>query len=147
MPPKRDLYAHHEYLQPDAGIQVSSDRTFGVVLGVFFALIAFLPVSRAGRIRWWSVAISLVFFVLAMAMPRVLHPANIAWSKLALVLQRIISPIALALLFLFGFAIMGTLLRALGKDLLRLKKSNNLDSYWIIRNPPGPPSESMMHQF
>ena len=145
--PQRDLYAHHEYLQPDADIQVSSDRTFGIVLGVFFALIAFLPLVRGGSVRWWSSAVSLAFFAFAFAIPRVLHPANIAWSKLALVLQRIISPIALALLFLFGFAIMGTLLRALGKDLLRLKSSGDENSYWIIRNPPGPPSESMMHQF
>jgi len=147
MPPKRDVYAHHEYLHPDADIKLSSDRTFGIVLAVFFGLVATLPVVRGGSVRWWSLVASAALLLLALAIPGILHPANIVWSKLALVLQRIISPIVLALLFLLGFAIMGALLRAFGKDLLRLKASPDQKSYWIARNPPGPSSESMMHQF
>ena len=147
MPPQRDAYAHHEYLHPDAEIKLSSDRTFGVVLAVFFALVATLPMVRGGSVRWWSLVVSAAFLALALVIPRILHPANIAWSKLALVLQRVISPIALALLFLLGFAILGALLRAFGKDLLRLKASADQKSYWIIRDPAGPPAESMMHQF
>ena len=147
MPSKLEVNAHHEYLPIDAGIKLSSDRTFGVVLGVFFALVALLPRVRGGAIRWWGLAVSLVFFALALILPRVLHPANIAWSKLALVLQRIVSPIVMVLLFWLGFAVTGALLRALGKDLLRLKASPDQDSYWIPRDPPGPAPESMLQQF
>ena len=144
---QRDVSAHHEYLHPDAGIQLSSDRVFGLVLAVFFGVIGILPMLRGGAVRRWSFVLSVVCFALALVIPRILHTVNIAWSKLALVLQRIVSPIVLALLFLLGFTIMGAVLRALGKDLLRLKASPDQKSYWILRNPPGPAPESMLRQF
>ena len=41
----------------------------------------------------------------------------------------------------------GGLLRALGKDLLRLKRSSESATYWIPREPPAPGSGSMSKQF
>ena len=38
-------------------------------------------------------------------------------------------------------------MRAAGKDLLRLKIERDRDSYWIIRQPPGPAPETMKDQF
>jgi len=143
----REITSHHEYLPPDAGVKLSSDRTFGVVLGVFFALIALVPLMRGRPVRWWGVAVSLAFFALALALPVALHALNVAWSKLALILQHVVSPVAMALLFFFGFAVTGAILRAFGKDLLRLKPLPGQDSYWIKREPPGPAPESMLHQF
>jgi hypothetical protein len=35
----------------------------------------------------------------------------------------------------------------LGKDLLRLKREPGADSYWIVRQPPGPAPETMKDQF
>jgi hypothetical protein len=42
---------------------------------------------------------------------------------------------------------MALVLRALGKDLLRLKRDPKADSYWIAREPPGPAPGSMSKQF
>ena len=36
----------------------------------------------------------------------------------------------------------GLVMRALGKDLLRLKREPDADSYWIVRAPPGPAPET-----
>ncbi len=35
----------------------------------------------------------------------------------------------------------GLVMRAMGKDLLRLKRDPDADSYWIVRQPPGPAPE------
>jgi hypothetical protein len=42
---------------------------------------------------------------------------------------------------------MALLLRALGKDLLRLKREPDARTYWIAREPPGPAPGSMSKQF
>ncbi len=39
------------------------------------------------------------------------------------------------------------IVRARGKDLLRLKRDPAAESYWIKRDPPGPPAGSMSNQF
>ncbi len=41
----------------------------------------------------------------------------------------------------------GLVMRAFGKDFLRLKLDRNTSSYWIERTPPGPPPQSMRNQF
>jgi len=128
-------------------MRVSSDRVLGLVLGAFFALVAVLPAMRGGPVRWWGFAASLVCFAVALAVPRILHPLNVVWVRFAILLHRIVSPIAIALLFFFAFAITGLVLRVVGKDLLRLKASPDHDSYWINRDPSGPAPQSMTHQF
>ncbi len=42
---------------------------------------------------------------------------------------------------------MALLLRWLGKDLLRLKREPEAQSYWIAREPPAPAPGSMSKQF
>jgi hypothetical protein len=41
----------------------------------------------------------------------------------------------------------GLLMRALKKDLLRLKLDPAAKSYWIVREPPAPKPQSMSKQF
>jgi hypothetical protein len=51
------------------------------------------------------------------------------------------------LLFFGAVLPTGLVMRALGKDLLRLRLKPETDSYWIVRQPPGPAPESMVDQF
>jgi hypothetical protein len=41
----------------------------------------------------------------------------------------------------------GLLMRACGRDPLRLKPDPEASTYWVERDPPGPKPESMIHQF
>src|SRR5271154_1105934 len=41
----------------------------------------------------------------------------------------------------------GLVMRAMGKDFLRLRIDPAAKSYWIDRPPPGPPPQSMKNQF
>jgi hypothetical protein len=41
----------------------------------------------------------------------------------------------------------GLIMRALGRDLRRLKIDRDADTYWISRQPPGPAPETMKDQF
>lgn len=137
----------HEDLTREQDIEGSSDRSFGVVFAVVFLIIALWPLVSGGAVRWWAGVIAALFAVVAMVKPALLAGLNRQWMKLGLLLGRIVSPIALGLLFYGVITPIGFVLRLAGKDPLRLKYDRDADSYWIRREPPGPPPDSMTNQF
>ena len=143
----RTVAEHHEYRSGSSKVVLSSDRTFGLVLGTFFALVAVLPLLHQKPFRWWAFGTSLLFFASGLLIPKALHPLNRLWAALARLLHRVVSPVAMALVFFLAFTSMGLVLRAFGKDLLRLRSEPDSDSYWIPRSTPGPAPETMVNQF
>jgi hypothetical protein len=136
-----------QYHNASAQTVVSSDRTFGMVFAIFWAVVSFLPVLHAGSVRFWAIGLSAGFLASALLFSSVLHPLNLLWAKFGELLHRIVSPLIMALLFSLGFTTIGVLLRVLRKDLLRLKTESEAKSYWIPRSPTGPPAETMLNQF
>jgi hypothetical protein len=41
----------------------------------------------------------------------------------------------------------GAILRFSGKGPLRLRADDKAESYWLVREPPGPDSQTMANQF
>jgi Saxitoxin biosynthesis operon protein SxtJ len=137
----------HEDLTREEEVEGSSDRSFGVVFAVVFLIVALLPLLHSGAVRWWSVGVSAAFAVVAFTVPSILAVPNRLWMKFGLLLAKIVSPIALGILFYLVFTPIGLLMRLSGKDPMRLKADPNAKSYWIDREPPGPPPQSMTNQF
>jgi len=86
-------------------------------------------------------------FAVAMLAPTLLAPLNRLWTRFGLLLHRIVSPVVLGIMFFLVVTPMGLLMRAFGKDPLRLRFEKDLPSYWINRNPPGPAPDTLDHQF
>jgi hypothetical protein len=137
----------HEDLLRDTPLEGSSDRTFGFVFAAFFLIIAAWPLLRGVPMRWWAFAIALVFAAVAIAQPARLAPLNRAWMRLGVLLGKVISPIALGIVFFGVLTPTAVLMRWRGKDPLRLARAPSAPSYWLPREPPGPPPQSMTHQF
>jgi len=137
----------HEDLTREQLVEGSSDRSFGVVFAVVFVVIAGWPLWYGEALRGWSAWVAAVFLLLAMARPALLAGLNRQWLKLGVLLGRVVSPIALGLLFYGVITPIGIALRLAGKDPLRLKFDRGAQSYWIRREPPGPPPDSMHNQF
>ena len=137
----------HEELNREEHIEGSSDRSFGFVFAVVFLIIAAWPLLAGVGVRWWAVAVAAAFAAIALAMPSLLAVPNRLWMKFGLLLGKIVSPIALGILFYGAFTPLGVVMRWLGKDPLRLKLDAQAKSYWIDRDPPGPPPASMTNQF
>lgn len=76
-----------------------------------------------------------------------LAPLNRLWFRFGLLLQRIAHPVVLAIIYFAVVTPTGLVLRALGKDPLRLRRDPDAATYWIRRDPPGPEPESMTRQF
>jgi hypothetical protein len=144
----RDKYfGSHEILHREEVRKTASDRSFGLVLAGFLALVGALGLWR-GSERWplW-LGLAALAFLLALAAPRLLAPANRVWTKFGLLLHAIVSPMILGLIFYLCIAPIGYLMRLSGKDPLRLRYEPGTDSYWIKRVPPGPPPDSFKNQF
>jgi hypothetical protein len=123
-----------------------SERSFGLVFAAFFAVIAAHRVWTGREWEWWAAA-AVLMVVLALAAPTVLAPFNRIWYRFGLLLSRIFQPIVLGLLFFVTVTPIALIMRSTGKDPLRLRFRKDLDSYWIVRDPPGPSGSSLNRQF
>jgi predicted membrane metal-binding protein len=137
----------HENLDRDEHVEGSSDRSFGFVFAAVFALIALWPLMSRAGIRWWPAILAVLFLLLALFLPAVLAPLNTVWTRLGVLLGKIVSPIALGVVFFLVITPLGLLMRLAGKDPLRLKFARTDASYWIRREPPGPKPDSLTNQF
>jgi saxitoxin biosynthesis operon SxtJ-like protein len=137
----------HEDLTREQQIEGSSDRSFGLVFAGVFLVVACWPLFHRELPRWWVLGVAGVFAVIAIWKPALLTRLNWLWTKLGLLLGKVVSPIALSILFYGVITPIGAVMRLTGKDPLRLKLDSGANSYWIQRKPPGPPPDSMTNQF
>lgn len=138
---------HHEFRRSSEPAPSSSDRSFGLVFAGFFALLSLHNWWRAGRAWPIELAIGAAFLAAALLRPNLLRWPNRVWSRLGALLGAIVTPIVMALLFFLVVTPVAMLMRLFGKDSLRLRGPRRGDSYWIVREPPGPTGESMSEQF
>jgi hypothetical protein len=137
----------HEDLAREQHVEGSSDRTFGLAIAVVFLLVALAPLRHGHALRWWALAVAVVLALIALVKPALLATPNRLWMKLGLLLGKVVSPIALGILFYGVLTPLAVVIRLTGQDPLRLKLDPNAGSYWITRKPPGPPPDSMTNQF
>ena len=123
--------------------KISSNRSFGILFSIVFAVIAFWPLLSMGEIRVWSVIVSSIFLFLGFINSKLLYPLNFIWVKFGEFIGKIVAPLVMALIFFIILTPIGLFLRLIGKDLLNIKLNNN-KTYWIKRDKkPG----SMKRQF
>lgn len=146
----------HESFAREEEIEGSTDRGFGLTVGGILLAIALLRIGLGwwssgavtlGWVEWILGGIGAALVVFGLLAPAVLAPLNRGWMALGLLLFKVVNPIVLGLIFLVTIVPIGLLLRAFGKDPLRLKFEPEATSYWIDRDPPGPSPESMPQQF
>tara|TARA_B100000941_G_C28282334_1_gene437159 strand:+ start:320 stop:697 length:378 start_codon:yes stop_codon:yes gene_type:complete len=112
--------------------KISSNRSFGILFFIVFALIAVWPIFDGATVRLWAIPFSIIFLVLGLINSKLLNPLNIIWVKFGELLGRIIAPIIMALIYFIIITPIGLFMRIIGKDLLNLKFSKD-NSYWIKR--------------
>jgi len=131
-------------------IESSSDRSFGLTVGGILALIEAYRLWSSGMIDTLGIVLLCVagpLLVLGLIYPPILAPLNKAWTKLGLVMFKVVNPIVMFAVYVITIVPIGLLLRLSGKDPLRMKLEPEAKSYWIERDPAGPSPESMKNQF
>jgi hypothetical protein len=137
-----EYQAHH-----NTTIEGPSDRNFGLVFTIFFLVVALLPLLHGHGLRIWALDLAGVFLAPALAIPKLLSPLNRLWTRFGILLHRIVSPLALGILFYGVVTPIGLLMRLFGKDLLRLRLDKSARSYWIQRSPSEPTPDSLKLPF
>ena len=135
----------HETLSRRMDGRQGSDRAFGVVFAVVFAVIGVWPLLRGGDVALWALGLGAAFLAVALARPRILAPFNRLWFRFGLLLHAVVGPVVLGLIYAVSVVPTGLIMRARGYDPLRRKKPVG-DTYWIAREP-GPAPDSFDRQF
>ena len=115
-------------------IKISSNRSFGLVFFVVFLIVALWPLKYEEDIRLWSLVISIIFFILGVINSKLLTPLNMLWFKFGILLGSIVSPIVMGIVYFLVVTPIGVFMRFLGKDLLKMSKVKNTNTYWIQRD-------------
>ena len=115
-------------------INISSNRSFGLVFFVVFLIIALWPLKSGEEFRLWSLVLSIIFFILGIFNSKLLTPLNKLWFKFGILLGSIVSPLIMGIVYFSVVTPIGVLMRILGKDLLKTSKVKNVPSYWIKRD-------------
>jgi hypothetical protein len=138
--------AHGNAAQHDTGKR-SSNRAFGIVFAVVFLIGAVFPLFSGGTLRAWALAAAAAFVAVAAFAPALLTYPNRLWLAFGALLHRVVSPVALGLIYFAAIVPTGLLMRLTGKDFLSLRRRVGESSYWVERRPPGPPPDSLKNQF
>jgi hypothetical protein len=138
---------HHELAASHQEIETSSDRSFGLVFAVVFALLAGYFGWRGHG--WWPAlfAPAAAFLILALIRPTLLAWPNWLWTRLGLLLGAIVAPIVMGIIYFAVFTPMGLIARLVGKDFLRLRRDPAAPTYWLPRQDPQPTPERLRDQF
>jgi Saxitoxin biosynthesis operon protein SxtJ len=121
-------------------------RSFGLILGGVFSIIAFGPMLfRGENVRGWFLGLAgcLIFF--ALAWPKGLEPVYKVWMLIGRALGWVNSRIILAIGFYGIFTPISLVMRVLGKDPMRRKFDPVASSYKVVRIPR--PASHMKNQY
>tara|TARA_Y100000741_G_scaffold359988_1_gene341511 strand:+ start:1664 stop:2065 length:402 start_codon:yes stop_codon:yes gene_type:complete len=125
-------------------IKISSNKSFGIVFFIFFFIVAMWPILNNENPRFLLLLISLVFLILGLINSSLLSPLNKIWFKFGIFLGNFISPIVMGIIFFLVVTPIGLIMRLLGKNLLRLNKEKNTNTYWLKKDEY---KSSMKNQF
>ncbi len=124
-------------------VKPGSERSFGIVMAGFFAILGAIAAWRHAHV--WTVgwaAVSLGFAAAALAAPPILAPLNLVWFRFGLLLHAVINPLIMGAMFFVVITPIGIIMRVLGKRPIPLRPDRAASSYWRSRGEqPGPMSK------
>jgi len=113
-------------------------------MSMAFTAFGLAPLRHGVGPRAWALVAAGVLLTVSAAVPGVLRPLNLLWTRFGLLLNRITSPLLLGAVFFLGVVPTGWVMRAMGRDPMRRTRDPQATSYWIRREEgPG----SMTRQF
>ena len=117
-------FGSHEFRGRKEAVQTSSERSFGLVFAVVFAVVGLFNLHGAGSYWPYWLGAAALFVLLALAAPRVLAPPDRLWAKFGLLLHRMHQP------------------RHPGDPVLRLHHADRISDAAHRKRPTTPPFRS-----
>ena len=111
----------------------SSNRSFGILFFLVFLGFGLWPLTKEMSPNIYLIIISVTFLILGLLNSKLLSPLNNLWIKFGEILGKVIAPIVMAVVYFLILTPISLLVRLFGKDLIGMKFSNDVKSYWIKR--------------
>ena len=111
----------------------SSNKSFGILFFVVFLGVGLWPLTNDNNPNINLIIISIIFLILGLLNSKLLSPLNSFWIKFGELLGKIIAPVVMAIIYFLILTPISLMVRLFGKDLLGVKFSKQLKTYWIKR--------------
>jgi len=122
-------------------------RNFGITIGIILLLISGFLFWKEKESFQIFLAIGIILFLTAIALPSVLKPVYWIWMIFAIILGWFMTRVILSLLFYVIFTSIGITSRLFGKQFLELRWDNSKESYWNFRTNEHLKKENYKKQF
>ena len=134
--------AHQEF-----SANKQSDKNFGLVFAVVFLIIAILQYYSSGSTNYILISFATICTILAIFITSVLRPFNRLWLKFGLLLNKIMSPIIMSIVFFLVVTPIGICMRLFGKRPLDIGFEPKQNTYWLPYTSGNDEHDSMNNQF
>ena len=121
-------------------VLMPSDRKFGWTFAGLFLLFGAL-------FHPWMIAVGAALAVVTLTRAHWLAPIKHAWMRFGELLNRIVSPVVMAVIFFVVFTPVAVVRRLAGRDSLARRFEPAAPTYWKRREPPGPAADSFKNLF
>ena len=122
-------------------------RNFGIIVGIILLIISGFLFWKEKESFQIFLAIGIILFLTAIALPSVLKPVYWIWMIFAIILGWFMTRVILSLLFYVVFTSIGLTLRFFGKQFLELRWDKSKESYWNFRTNEHRQNENYEKQF
>ena len=121
----------------------SQPRSFGILFSILIASLALYFFRNQSHLFILSIALSITLLLLALVKPAYLAPMTRLWLVFGLKLSKITNPIIVGVIYFVFLFPVALLMRLLGKDELKLKRTNVEQTYWRQVDP----DETELHNY
>jgi hypothetical protein len=127
--------------------QLPSNRSFGWTFTTVFVLAGIYGLWRSAPALTWLLAAAALMALVTMTRDTWLTPFNKAWMRFGMLLNAIVSPVVLGLIYFGVFTPAALVMRLIGRDAMCRAYDPAAKSYWVRRDPPGPRDDSFRDMF
>ncbi len=129
-------------------VKLPPNKIFGGMFSAIFLVAAiYFSLELSIICASLSVFLSIIIYVISLWAPALLSPFNYIWYRLGEILSRLVQPIVLGVIYYLILTPLGVITRIAGRDFLRLKGKESLNSYWIERSSANNDQNSFKNQF
>jgi len=122
-------------------------REFAFVVAVLAALLGLAPLMRGASPRFTALGVTIILLLIGLFAPRIVSVPARAWLALSALLNRTVSAVVLAIIYLVVITPTGLYRRISRKDALQRRFDPTASTYWTDREEPSPRAETLPRQY
>jgi hypothetical protein len=122
-------------------------REFAFVFAVLAALIGLAPLIHRESPRFTALGVTIILLMIGLFAPRIVSVPARAWLALGALLNRTVSAVILAIIYLVVITPTGLYRRISRKGALQRGFDPTASTYWTDREEPSPRAETLPRQY